>query len=106
MQWDAHERSILVNIVDQPALCTFIAPAQVKRGALTIAITTGGRAPGLAKRVRQEIQRTIGPEYGALLRRLEMVRPVVRRTIPTAQARQRVLARLITAQLPRRNRNT
>ena len=91
----AQRRRLLVNIVDEPALCSFIAPAQVKRGDLTIAISTGGRAPGLAKRVRQDVERAIGPEYGKLLRVLERARPAVRKAVPTADDRKRVLSRLV-----------
>lgn len=91
----ARRKHIFVNIVDEPSLCSFIAPAQVKRGNLTIAISTGGRAPGLAKRVRQDIERAIGPEYGQLLRLLERARPAIRAAVPTVAGRKRALQRLI-----------
>ena len=95
----AERRRIPVNIVDAPARCTFIAPAQLKRGALTIAVTTGGRSPILAKRVRQEIEQVIGPEYGQLLRILERARPVIRRAVPTVAGRKRIFERLIRSGL-------
>ncbi|HAY22062.1 MAG TPA: siroheme synthase, partial [Desulfobacterales bacterium] len=46
----AQARGLPVNIVDAPALCTFIVPATVRRGELTLAIGTGGQSPALAKK--------------------------------------------------------
>jgi precorrin-2 dehydrogenase/sirohydrochlorin ferrochelatase len=61
---EARERSILINVVDKPALCTFIAPAVVRRGALTLAISTGGRSPTLARRFRERLEQELDPAYG------------------------------------------
>lgn len=83
----------LVNIVDQPLLCTFIAPAQIQRGHLVIAVTTGGRAPGLAKRVRRRIERAISPAYARHLARVEQARRAIHAAAPTAAARKRALER-------------
>ena len=91
----AQRRNIWVNIVDQPSLCTFIAPAHIKRGNLTIAISTGGRAPSVARHVRRKIERLIGPEYAALLRLMERLRPAVRRAAPTIRQRGRIMERLM-----------
>jgi len=70
----AQNRELFVNIVDAPALCTFIVPAQVRRGPLTIAVSTGGASPALARRVREELEARFGPEYGRFLRVLQAVR--------------------------------
>ncbi len=70
----AREANIWVNIVDAPELCTFIVPAQVRRGELTIAISTGGASPALARRLRETLERTFGPEYGPYLDLLRAVR--------------------------------
>jgi len=70
----AQARNLPVNIVDAPELCTFIVPAQVRRGALTIAVSTGGASPALARRVREELEQLFGPEYGPYLRLLQAVR--------------------------------
>jgi siroheme synthase-like protein len=64
---DAIARHVLVNVVDVPALCTFIVPATVHRGDLTIAITTDGGCPSLASILREEIEGRYGPEYGKLV---------------------------------------
>jgi precorrin-2 dehydrogenase/sirohydrochlorin ferrochelatase len=64
---DARERGIPVNIVDDPARCDFILPSVVERGDLAIAVSTGGRSPALAKKLRTELESTYGPEYAALV---------------------------------------
>ncbi len=64
---EAHREGVLFNAVDRPALCDFIMPAWVERGDLTIAISTQGKCPGFARRVRQKIESTFGPEFGAAL---------------------------------------
>jgi precorrin-2 dehydrogenase/sirohydrochlorin ferrochelatase len=70
----AQARGLLVNIVDAPELCTFIVPAQVRRGPLTIAVSTGGASPALARKVREELEQHFGPDYGLYLRVLQAVR--------------------------------
>jgi precorrin-2 dehydrogenase/sirohydrochlorin ferrochelatase len=70
----AQTRGLLVNIVDAPELCTFIVPAQVRRGPLTIAVSTGGASPALARRVREELEQHFGPDYGRYLRVMQAVR--------------------------------
>ncbi|MEW6388385.1 MAG: bifunctional precorrin-2 dehydrogenase/sirohydrochlorin ferrochelatase [Thermodesulfobacteriota bacterium] len=70
----ARSRGIWVNIVDAPDLCTFIVPAQVRRGDLTVAISTGGASPALARKLRQELEEYFGPEYDHYLKLLQLVR--------------------------------
>ena len=70
----ARNRGLFVNIVDAPELCTFIVPAQVRRGPLTLAISTGGASPALARKVREELEQQFGPDYGRYLRVLQAVR--------------------------------
>ena len=64
---DARERGILVNIVDVPARCNFIVPSVFRRGDLLVAVSTGGKSPALARRLREEIEERYGPEYSTLL---------------------------------------
>jgi siroheme synthase-like protein len=72
--WDeARERGILVNVVDDPPYCDFIAPAILRRGDITLAISTNGRMPALAAHLRRELERSFGQEYVELL---EMTAPL------------------------------
>lgn len=70
----AKERRILVNVVDQPAECSFIMPSIVKRGDLQIAVSTGGKSPALAKKIRKEMDGVFGPEYEPFLELLGLLR--------------------------------
>lgn len=71
---DARKRGVLVNIVDEPSRCDFIVPAVFNRGDLTVAVSTGGRSPALARRIREELEERYGPEYGTLLRIMGNIR--------------------------------
>lgn len=71
------ERGILCNIVDQPEKCSFIVPATVKRGDLTVAISTAGKSPAMAKRIRRELQENFGDEYANLLTAMGRIRPLL-----------------------------
>ena len=71
---EAEARGILVNVVDDPAQCSFILPAVVRRGALCLAISTGGASPAFARRLRAALEEQFGPEYAALLDILQSLR--------------------------------
>jgi precorrin-2 dehydrogenase/sirohydrochlorin ferrochelatase len=64
---DAKDKGIPVNIVDDPDNCDFILPSLLQRGDLVIAISTGGKSPALAKKLRQEMENLYGPEYEMLI---------------------------------------
>jgi precorrin-2 dehydrogenase/sirohydrochlorin ferrochelatase len=68
------ERGVLCNVVDDPERCDFYYPAIVRRGPLQIAISTGGRSPALARRLRIELARQFGPEYGAWVEHVGKIR--------------------------------
>jgi precorrin-2 dehydrogenase/sirohydrochlorin ferrochelatase len=70
----AKAHGILVNCVDQPLDCTFIMPSVVKSGGLQIAISTGGKSPALAKKIREELEGIFGPEYACFIELLGLVR--------------------------------
>ena len=59
----AHSAGILVNVEDVPEFCDFHVPAIVRRGDLVLTASTGGRAPGLARRLREWLQERFGPEW-------------------------------------------
>ena len=87
---DARRLRILVNIVDDPERCDFILPSVVERGDLAIAVSTGGKSPALARKLRMELEKTYGPEYATLLRILGALREkVIARGRPPAENRER-----------------
>jgi len=91
---DAESRGILVNVVDQPDLCSFIVPASVKRGDLCIAISTGGSSPALARRIREQLDEQFGPEYAEYLEALRQIRTEVLRDVHEASVRREILKAL------------
>jgi uroporphyrin-III C-methyltransferase / precorrin-2 dehydrogenase / sirohydrochlorin ferrochelatase len=60
----AQQAGILCNAVDEPERCDFYYPAVVRRGPLQIAVSTSGRAPVLAQKIREDLEQRFGPEYG------------------------------------------
>ncbi len=71
---EALEKKILCNAVDQPEECDFIVPARVNKGDLTLAISTGGKVPGLSKLLRQKFEQLLNTEYEDLLGELSKIR--------------------------------
>lgn len=64
---EAEARRTFLNVIDRPPLCSFAAPAIARRGDLTVAVSTSGRAPALAARIRDRIARRLGPEIERFL---------------------------------------
>jgi precorrin-2 dehydrogenase/sirohydrochlorin ferrochelatase len=60
---EAQSRSILCNVVDDPEHCDFYYGSVVRRGALQIAISSGGQSPALSQRLRKVLEQQFGPEY-------------------------------------------
>ena len=56
-----------MNSADDPANCSFVLPAVLRRGDLTVAVSTAGRSPAVASWLRRRLEAEIGPEYAALL---------------------------------------
>jgi precorrin-2 dehydrogenase / sirohydrochlorin ferrochelatase len=75
---ETQERGQLLNIVDVPQYCSFIMPSVLRRGQLTIAVSTGGASPSLAKRIRQSLEEIFPPAYGVYLRLAGLARTHLR----------------------------
>ncbi|OGQ94939.1 MAG: hypothetical protein A2521_13830 [Deltaproteobacteria bacterium RIFOXYD12_FULL_57_12] len=74
---EAEGRQVLLNVADVPQYCSFILPATVRRGELTIAVSTGGRSPALARNLRLELEKKFGSEYKILVDILGVLRQAV-----------------------------
>jgi uroporphyrin-III C-methyltransferase / precorrin-2 dehydrogenase / sirohydrochlorin ferrochelatase len=96
--WDEAERAgILINVVDRPAQCRFIAPAIVRRDPLLIAISTSGDSPFLASALRARIERWLGAEWGPFVSLVGNVRRRLRKKgVPIAK-QTRVYRQLVNS---------
>ncbi len=95
----ATTRGLLVNVVDDPAWCNFTAPAVVRRGDLTIAISTGGDAPALAGHLRAELEWQFGDEWSAYIEWLARLRGRIAARYPEIDARRQAWARVLDSDL-------
>lgn len=86
---DCRERRIPVNVVDVTHLCEFIVPAIIERGSVQIAVSTGGRSPALARTLKEDLQRLVGPEYAEVNDALGSLRDAAKATLPTDTDRKR-----------------
>jgi precorrin-2 dehydrogenase/sirohydrochlorin ferrochelatase len=85
----ARSRNLLCNIVDKPRECNFIVPSQVHRGDLVIAVSTGGRSPALAKKIRQELEILFPDIYSSYVALLGRVREyLLAQGLPQARNQQ------------------
>ena len=71
---DAEHLKILCNIADQPEICNFILPSVIQRGDLVISISTSGKSPAFAKKLRQDLEKEFGDEYALFLKLMGAVR--------------------------------
>ena len=73
------KQGTLLNVVDNPEISDFILPALVRRGDITIAISTAGRSPALARKIRSELEKSFGAEYATLVTLISEVRSELNR---------------------------
>jgi len=92
---DAAAAGKLVNVADAPELCGFQAPAVVRRGDLSIAISTSGKSPALAARIRKALAAEYGPEYAVLLDLLGRIRERTLAGTADSQARRNLFENLL-----------
>jgi siroheme synthase-like protein len=85
----ARARGVLLNVMDDPDHCDFAAPAVVRRGELVIAVSTGGRSPALASRLRRLLEERFGPEWEELAALLGEVREQTLPLLPDLGERSR-----------------
>ena len=74
---EAEQANRLLNVADVPDRCNFILPATLQRGDLSISVSTSGKSPALARRLREEFEDRIGPEYEILLNIMGELRQAV-----------------------------
>jgi siroheme synthase-like protein len=90
---DAKKAGVLVNVADDPRSSDFITPSFFQRGNLTIAVSTAGMSPALARKIRMKLEKSFGKEYASLLSIIGDVRSAMKKKgiILGAEAWQKVL---------------
>ncbi|MFZ5915703.1 MAG: precorrin-2 dehydrogenase/sirohydrochlorin ferrochelatase family protein [Chloroflexota bacterium] len=96
---EAQSVGCLVNVVDDPDRCNFHVPATVRRGALTLSISTGGNSPLLARRIRQVLEAQFDSAYDDYLDLLGGLRPVVQEQIADPARRKQLWSALLDSNI-------
>ena len=96
---EATKRGCLINVVDDPEHSTFILPAVMQHGEMSIAITTGGSSPALARRLRERLENIIGPEYGTLTELMAELRPELLENFAPGNARLQAALRIVDSNI-------
>ena len=89
----------LVNVVDDTPRCNFIAPSILRKGDLTIAISTSGKAPALAVRLKERLQSELGPEYERFLELAGKLREPLAQHIPDFETRKALWYELVDSEI-------
>jgi len=95
----AVKRRIPCNIADVPDLCTFIVPAVITQGDLMIAVSTGGSSPALARRIREDLEKRFGPEYGAMTKLLAKLRKQILETGNTSDENRKLFTEIVDSEI-------
>lgn len=92
---EATARNLPVNVVDDTPHCNFIAPSILRRGDLTVAISTSGKAPALAVRLREQLERVVGDEHARFLELAGTLREPLAARYPSFEQRKALWYRLV-----------
>ena len=84
----AQQKNILINVVDQPKLCTFTMGSIVERDALVVSISSGGKAPVLVRKIREKIETLLPQSYAELVRFSGSLRSIVQKKIQSGVKRR------------------
>jgi len=96
---EAESTGIPVNVADDPAHCTFFMPAAVHRDPITIAISTEGCSPALARHLRRKIEEAVPPAYAHLARLLGRLRPELMAAVAERGQRKERLERVVNSEV-------
>lgn len=96
---EAMKRGCLINVVDDPEHSTFILPAVLQRGEMSVAVSTGGSSPALARRLRERLEDIIGLEYGTLTELMAELRPELLASFPPGKARLQAALRIVDSNI-------
>ena len=90
-----HKKGVLVNAADAPLLCDFFIPSVIRKKSLAVAISTEGKSPLFARKLREELEQVLTEEHGEFLEMLGRARETIQQTIPDASRRKIILKSLV-----------
>jgi len=93
------QRDILVNTVDDPSNCDFYVPSILRRNSLTLAISTEGKSPLYARKLRQDLENIITREYGEFVDILGEQRDYIKRTVPDINMRKKIFEAIVNSDI-------
>ena len=93
------KKNKLVNTVDSPDECNFIVPSIIKQGDLMISISTGGKSPALAKKVRKQLENQFGKAYKDFLSFMGELRQRIIAQFPDTKYRNKIFQALVDSEL-------
>lgn len=96
---EAERRSVFLNVQDETPYCSFIAASIMRRGDLVITVSTGGKAPALAVRLRQWLERELGDHYPRFLELAGRIRAPLARRHPDFESRRRRWYELVDSEV-------
>jgi len=97
---DAKARNILINAVDQPEDCTFIVPSVVNRGDLLIAISTSGKSPALARKIRETLETIFDESYATYIELLGKIRETVLAARLPQATNRKIFTSIVESEVP------
>ncbi|KIX15868.1 precorrin-2 dehydrogenase/sirohydrochlorin ferrochelatase family protein [Dethiosulfatarculus sandiegensis] len=95
----AKDKGLFVNVIKSPELGDFQVPAALRRGSLTIAVSTGGASPAAARRLRKELSESYGPEWEPYLLLLSRLRKRITEKGLSAEKNRPLFYRLVESDL-------
>lgn len=98
VKW-CRERGILINAVDDPPNCDFYVPAVVRRNSLVVAISTEGKSPMFARKLREQLEELIGEEYGEFVDFLGEQREYIKQAVTDIEERKKVFKALVDSDI-------
>ncbi|HZK86489.1 MAG TPA: bifunctional precorrin-2 dehydrogenase/sirohydrochlorin ferrochelatase [Syntrophomonas sp.] len=97
--WLCRQRGILVNVVDDPPNCDFFVPSVLRRNSLAVAISTEGKSPLFAARLRRELEAIITNEHGEFVDLLGQIREEVKNSPLAIKQRQQILEQIVNSDI-------
>jgi len=99
---EAEREEILINVVDQPKLCRFIVPAVIRKGDLTVAVSTNGKSPMLSRKIKEDIEALLDDVSEEYLDALGELRNIVMEEVKDINKRKTIFEKIVYSDLPKK----